>query len=110
MDVPCSWLSDQLCLIHGQDSTLWVIEKKRLATSLADSCGTTRVVCSNLYITVEIAAVCWICFLLPCLLLQGVWNVVGAMQRPSSAGVELARPQIAVPHTSWLGSYRESLT
>jgi hypothetical protein len=103
MDVPCSWVGDQLFLVHGQNITLLMIEKKRLAGGLADSCGTTWVVCSSLYMFVEPPDLPWICFLQTCLFLQSVLNVVGAMQYSRSAAVELARPQITVPHTSWPG-------
>src|SRR5277367_4414381 len=102
MDVPSPGLADQLSLVHGQNITLWMIEKKRLAASLLDSCGTTRVVCSSLYMLVESPALSWICSLRTCLLLQGVLKAVGAIQRPRSAEVGLARQQIAVPQTSWL--------
>jgi hypothetical protein len=96
-------------LIQRQDSTLWMIERKRLVASRADPCGTTWLVCSNLYMFVKPPAVCWICFSLSCLLLQRVLNVVAAMSCPASAAVGSARPRIDVPQTSWLGSCLENL-
>jgi len=86
-----------------------MIEKKRLAASLADSCGTTWMVCSSLYMLVEPSDVSSICLSLLYLPLQCALNDFGAMRFPASAPVEPARLRIAAPQTSWLGFCRENL-